>query len=54
MSIDSSQTGPACRDAARASALFLAALLGLEQPRRRGPFWMEVTHNGANNERTVP
>ena len=53
MSIDSSHTGPACRDA-RASALFLAALLELERPVRWGPFWMEVTHDGANNERTVP
>lgn len=54
MSIDSNHTGPACRDAARASALFLAAILGLKQPVRRGPFWIEVTHNGANNERTMP
>lgn len=54
MSIDSSHTGPARRDAARASALFLAAILGLERPVRRGPFWMEVTHDGANNERTMP
>ncbi|QOG07213.1 hypothetical protein IGS74_02795 [Aureimonas sp. OT7] len=54
MSIDSSHTGPAGRDAARASALFFAALPGLKQPVRRGPFWMEITDDGANNERTVP
>lgn len=47
MSIDFNHTILASRDA-HASSLFLTEILGLEQPRRWGPFWMVTTDNGAN------
>lgn len=47
MSIDFNHTILATRDAHR-SALFLAEILGLKQPRRWGPFWMVTTDNGVN------
>lgn len=33
---------------ARRSAIFLAEILGLQQPREWGPFWMVTTDNGVN------
>lgn len=47
MTIEFNHTILATRDA-HGSALFLADILGLQQPRRWGPFWMVTTDNGVN------
>lgn len=47
MSIEFNHTILATKDA-HGSALFLADILGLQQPRRWGPFWMVTTDNGVN------
>ena len=47
MSIEFNHTILATQDA-NGSALFLAEMLGLQPPRRCGPFWMVTTDNGVN------
>jgi catechol 2,3-dioxygenase-like lactoylglutathione lyase family enzyme len=47
MSIDLNHTILATRDA-HGSVFFLAKMLGLQQPRQWGPFWMVTTDNGVN------
>src|SRR4029453_4117156 len=47
MAIDFNHTILSARDS-RASALFLAEMLGLPTPKRWGPFQMVTTENGAN------
>lgn len=47
MSIEFNHTILATQDA-HGSALFLAEMLGLQPPRRWGPFWMVTTDNGVN------
>jgi hypothetical protein len=47
MAIDFNHTIVSARDS-KASAEFLAEMLGLPAPRKRGPFQMVTTENGAN------
>lgn len=47
MSVDFNHTILPARDS-RSSAVFLAEMLSLPEPRKWGPFWMVTTDNGAN------
>lgn len=47
MSVDFNHTILPARDS-RSSAVFLAEMLSLPEPRKWGPFWMVTTDNGVN------
>src|SRR5690606_6561468 len=47
MAIELNHTIVPARDA-KASAEFLAEILGLDEPERFGPFWVVTVHNGVS------